>query len=112
VYTDNNPLKYLSSAKLGAYEQKWASQLADFNFEIKYRPGKHNANADALSRLSSDSSDILDQCVNGTIVPPDVKTAQSSVIYINSVDVSYCDTFPCYTKEDVGTLQLYNQKTL
>jgi transposase InsO family protein len=105
VYTDNNPLKYLSSAKLGAYEQKWASQLADFNFEIKYRPGKQNANADALSRLSSDSSDILDQCVNGTIVPPDVKTAQSSVIYINSVDISYCDTFPSYTKEDLGTLQ-------
>lgn len=45
-FTDNNPLKYLSSAKLGAYEQKWASQLADFDFEIKYRPGKQNTNAD------------------------------------------------------------------
>jgi hypothetical protein len=105
VYTDNDPLKYLSSAKLGAYKQKWASQLADFNFEIKYRPGKQNANANALSRLTSDSSDIMDQCVNGTIVPSDVKAAQSSVIYINSVDISYCDTFPSYTKDDLGTLQ-------
>ena len=51
VYTDNNPLSYLQSAKLGAVEQRWASQLALFNFEIKYRPGTANRNADALSWL-------------------------------------------------------------
>lgn len=37
VFTDNNPLSYLNSAKLGATEQRWASQLAVFDFEIKYR---------------------------------------------------------------------------
>ena len=52
VYTDNNPLKYLQTAKLGAVEQRWASQLASFNFSIKYRPGRLNTNADALSRLT------------------------------------------------------------
>jgi hypothetical protein len=51
VYTDNNPLKYLQTAKLGAVEQRWASQLASFKFDIVYRSGKLNANADALSRL-------------------------------------------------------------
>lgn len=39
VYTDNNLLSYLSSAKLGATEQRWAAQLAVFDFEIKYRSG-------------------------------------------------------------------------
>ena len=34
VYTDNNPLVYLQSSKLSAYEQRWVSQLALFNFEI------------------------------------------------------------------------------
>ena len=54
VITDNNPLTYLRSAKLGALEQRWAAQLAQFNFEIKYRPGKVNP-ADALSRMPFDS---------------------------------------------------------
>ena len=34
VYTDNNPLSHLSSAKLAATEQRWASQLASFDFEL------------------------------------------------------------------------------
>lgn len=50
VYTDNNPLSYLKTAKLGALEQRWASQLAAFDFDIRYRPGSANGNADALSR--------------------------------------------------------------
>lgn len=52
VYTDNNPLSHLLSAKLGAVEQRWAAQLASFDFELKYRSGKSNKNADALSRKS------------------------------------------------------------
>lgn len=51
VYTDNNPLVYLSTAKLGAVEQRWAAQLANYHLEIKYRPGQENVNADVLSRM-------------------------------------------------------------
>lgn len=54
VQTDNNPLKYvMSTAKLDATGQRWVSQLAMFDFEIEYRQGKCNSNADALSRMSS-----------------------------------------------------------
>ena len=35
VITDNNPLTYFRSAKLGALEQRWASQLAQFDFDIQ-----------------------------------------------------------------------------
>lgn len=63
VYTDNNPLRYLQSAKLAAVEQRWVSQLALFDYDIKYRPGTTNRNADALSRLpvavNSDSGTVM-----------------------------------------------------
>ncbi|KAL2095623.1 hypothetical protein ACEWY4_007771 [Coilia grayii] len=50
VITDNNPLCHLNTAKLGAIEQRWVAQLAAFDFEVQYRPGRCNAAADALSR--------------------------------------------------------------
>ena len=51
VFTDNNPLTYvLSSAKLNATGLRWVSQLANYKFEIKYRPGKKHIDADFLSR--------------------------------------------------------------
>ena len=51
VYTDNNPLSYLHTARLGATEHRWAAELALFDLDIRYRPGTANRNADALSRL-------------------------------------------------------------
>ncbi|RXN10798.1 transposon Ty3-I Gag-Pol poly [Labeo rohita] len=48
--SNNNPLAHLNTANLGAVEQRWAAQLAGFQFEVRYRPGRTNGNADALSR--------------------------------------------------------------
>ena len=63
VYTDNNPLTYvMSSARLNATGQRWVSELADFHFTIKYRPGKNNADADTLSRLPLDMNQYIQHC--------------------------------------------------
>ena len=52
VYTDNNPLTYvLSTAKLDATTQRWIAALANYDFSIFYKSGKHNTDADALSRI-------------------------------------------------------------
>ena len=50
VFTDNNPLCYIKSSKLGAAQIRWLSELALYNFDIVYRTGKSNLVADALSR--------------------------------------------------------------
>ncbi len=51
IMTDNNPLTYvLSSAKLNATGHRWLAALATYNFSLKYKPGRHNIDADILSR--------------------------------------------------------------
>lgn len=43
----------MTSAKLNATCCRWVAELADFHFTIRYRPGKENIDADALSRLTT-----------------------------------------------------------
>ena len=58
VLMDNNPLCYVKTSKLGASQIRWLSDLALFDFDIKYRAGRKNQVADALSHrpLNPDSS--------------------------------------------------------
>ena len=49
VFTDNNPLCYIKSSKLGAAQIRWLSELTLYDFDIIYRTGKSNLVADALS---------------------------------------------------------------
>ena len=51
VYTDNNPLSHLQMSELEVVEQRWAAELACFEFTLKYRSAKENKNAHALSRF-------------------------------------------------------------
>lgn len=63
VYTDNNPLTYiLTTAKLNATGHRWVGELSEFDFSIKYRPGKSNADADGLSRMPLDINAFMKQC--------------------------------------------------
>lgn len=73
VITDNSPLVHLQSAKLGAVEQRWVAQLANFDYHIQYRPGKEHTNVDALSRLPapSDGASTLPPVTADTPLPSD-----------------------------------------
>lgn len=51
VHTDNNPLTYmLSTAKLSAVGHRWLSALSTYDFDVQYRPGRHNIDADLFLR--------------------------------------------------------------
>ena len=70
VYTDNNPLAYVQTSKVGVSQICWLSELALFDFNIIYRSGKTNQAADALSwhpepncKLDSDSDSISEDPV-------------------------------------------------
>ncbi|XP_034080600.1 uncharacterized protein LOC117551727 [Gymnodraco acuticeps] len=101
VFTDNNPLSHLSTAKLGATEQRWAAQLASFDFEIKYRSGRSNGNADALSRQHPPGVQDLEAMLPSTSLPlplrqalPVAQATQAAVIAL-----------PHHTQSDMEALQ-------
>jgi transposase InsO family protein len=55
VLTDHHALQYFMTKKLlNARQAGWSELLAPLDFQIKYRPGKQNAAADALSRKAED----------------------------------------------------------
>jgi len=102
VYTDNNPLSHLSTAKLGAVEQRWASELANFDFVIKYRPGKRNGNADALSRQYLPSTSTTDQLARGTPLP---ESMQQACKVMPEVKQNAISAFPCHSSSNLRALQ-------
>ena len=59
VYVDNNLLTYiLTTAKLDATGQRWVASLPNYNFKIFYRSGKLNVEADALSRIPWENTQV------------------------------------------------------
>ena len=63
AFTDNNPLVYcMETKKMTAYSSRWISELSEFNFTIKYRPGKVNTDADCFSRLPLDIDSFITEC--------------------------------------------------
>lgn len=58
VRTDNNPLTYvLTMAKLSATGHRWLASLTTYDFDIKYKPGRENVDADWLSRNAMEEDD-------------------------------------------------------
>ena len=119
VYTDNNPLRHLGTAKLGAVEQRWAAQLALFDYTIKYQPGKENANADALSRLPgiqpqgqeevvdavSTEIDFSPHVTKSTALPIEVSMAITQTDFMDITDGASTASFPGYSRKELRRMQ-------
>lgn len=52
IYTDHRPLTWIMSIKdPNSKLTRWRLRLAEYNFNVEYKKGKANTNADALSRI-------------------------------------------------------------
>ena len=59
IYTDNNPFTYvLTTVKLDATGHRWIAALGMYHFKIYCQSGKSNINADALSMIAWNETDI------------------------------------------------------
>lgn len=95
VLTDNNPLTYiLTSAKLDATGQRWVSALSHYSFDLTYRSGLRNGDADAMSRYpydeTNEESTRLDEntvkaICSPMVVPAFIETLPTSDINIVEV---------------------------
>ena len=62
IVTDHKALEYFSEKrKLNGRQVRWVEFLAQYNFQLTYRPGTQNAAADALSRKSEDLRLVKDR---------------------------------------------------
>lgn len=50
--------------------------------------------------LSRQPTDVLCECIQGTMNPPEIKSAHILVIFIESSDASFVNTFPTYSMEE------------
>jgi hypothetical protein len=57
IVTDHKPLTWLFNVKdPGSRLVRWRLKLEEFDYEIVYKPGKINSNADALSRIQLENN--------------------------------------------------------
>ena len=100
VFTDNNPLSHLRTAKLGAIEQRWVSELARFDFDLQYRPGRQNGNADGLSRRYTENRGAMEgpgvlQSHEEVQTSLSVGVNQNQHVSLNGIGAS--SSFPVYS---------------
>ena len=120
VRTDNNPLTYvLSTAKLDATGHRWLAELQNYNFNITYKAGKLNKDADGLSRRNTrvpdDAADLVGETMSqeavkaltmGVLQPPQaavevmcMQTTATDVLDVPSTSL------PSLTREDIKVAQ-------
>ncbi len=72
--------------------------MAEFNFTIKYRPGKENVDSDCLSRKPLELSDLKKKCTKSmepssvaAIMVNAIQVASGKITQVSHIDVSICE---------------------
>ncbi|PIK40747.1 hypothetical protein BSL78_22409 [Apostichopus japonicus] len=111
----------MTTARLNATGQRWVSDLASFRFDIKYRPGHSNQDADVLSRmpLETDINEYIQECtaeVPGcalqTISECAAANVEGTFVYADSLtaDIDLCNIMNLTTDHKVSLIELKELK--
>lgn len=83
LLTDHKPLVWMFSIKdPGSRLARWRLQLEEYDYRIVYKPGKANANADALSRITINTVTVQDEVKT-------LSTPQKWQHYIQNIPINY-----------------------
>lgn len=89
IYTDHQPLKWLFNLKEpNAKLMRWKLKLEEYDYNIEYKPGKTNLNADALSRqpiIETYLNTYIDLDNQSLIVEPDDENDQNLFEQIDEI---------------------------
>ena len=106
VETDSNPLLYvMTSAKLDATGLRWVAALSSFNFSIRYRPGKLNSVADALSRMEENTLRMDPATVKAVFDGTNTKELVSAVTMSVAVVPDCIEVGKSFSAKDWSELQ-------
>lgn len=73
IVTDHKPLQWVMNLKEpNSRLTRWRLKLSEYNFTTIYKQGKHNTNADALSRIEINNEDTSSIVVNPSEKPPSI----------------------------------------
>lgn len=84
----------MKTAKLNAVGHRWVSELADFRFTLKYRPGTVNRDADFLSRQPAEMDKIMEGCTE-ECEPSDITAVRDGLQAQNNSYTDWISAITC-----------------
>lgn len=85
VVTDHKPLQWVMNLKEpNSRLTRWRLKLSEYNFTTVYKQGKHNTNADALSRIEINNEDTSSIAVNPSEKPPSLAGSTTATAHTSA----------------------------
>lgn len=95
IYTDHRPLTWLFSIKEPNSKLiRWRLKLEEFDYEIIYKPGKINSNADALSRVKIEEINLNENEIESESDEQDEPQDSDDMDTIHSAHEDNTDNIP------------------